>query len=196
MSSDEYSCHRFGLTHAQYSVLASLRGMVRVGARPSQRRLAEHIGPRGGTLPVVRATIWRRSPVLTPAVCRNGNVGVVNAATRANRFGPPHDCAPIRSERPCPLVTGANGIGEATARMLAACGARVLITYLRIEDEVDAGLLEAYQRRRSANADDVLAEIRGAGGQAIPWKPIWQMVRLLCGCSTWQKRSSAPLTSS
>jgi DNA-binding MarR family transcriptional regulator len=44
MSSDEYSCHRFGLTHAQYSVLASLRGMVRVGARPSQRRLAEHIG--------------------------------------------------------------------------------------------------------------------------------------------------------
>jgi DNA-binding MarR family transcriptional regulator len=34
----------FGLTHAQYSVLASLRGMVRGGERPSQRRLADHIG--------------------------------------------------------------------------------------------------------------------------------------------------------
>ena len=63
------------------------------------------------------------------------------------------------------LVTGANhGIGEATARMLAACGARVLITYLRIEDEVDPGIPESYRRRRSANADDVLAEIRAAGG--------------------------------
>lgn len=34
----------FGLTHAQYSVLASLRGMTRGGARPSQRELADHIG--------------------------------------------------------------------------------------------------------------------------------------------------------
>jgi DNA-binding MarR family transcriptional regulator len=33
-----------GLTHAQYSVLASLHGMVRGGERPSQRRLADHIG--------------------------------------------------------------------------------------------------------------------------------------------------------
>jgi 3-oxoacyl-[acyl-carrier protein] reductase len=66
------------------------------------------------------------------------------------------------------LVTGANhGIGEATARMLATCGARVLITYLRIKDEVDPGIPEIYRRRRSANADDVLAEIRAAGGQAI-----------------------------
>ncbi len=33
-----------GLTHAQYSLLASLRGMTRGGERPSQRRLADHTG--------------------------------------------------------------------------------------------------------------------------------------------------------
>jgi len=34
----------FGLTHAQYSMLASLRGMSRDGTRPSQRQLADHTG--------------------------------------------------------------------------------------------------------------------------------------------------------
>ena len=33
-----------GLTHAQYSVLASLHGLVSVGERPSQRELATHTG--------------------------------------------------------------------------------------------------------------------------------------------------------
>lgn len=33
-----------GLTHAQYSLLASLLGMQRAGSRPSQRRLADHTG--------------------------------------------------------------------------------------------------------------------------------------------------------
>jgi DNA-binding MarR family transcriptional regulator len=33
-----------GLTHAQYSVLASLRGLTRSGHRPSQRELADHTG--------------------------------------------------------------------------------------------------------------------------------------------------------
>ena len=33
-----------GLTHAQYAVLASLRGMGRSGLRPSQRELADHTG--------------------------------------------------------------------------------------------------------------------------------------------------------
>ena len=33
-----------GLTHAQYSVLASLRGMTRSGNYPSQRELADHTG--------------------------------------------------------------------------------------------------------------------------------------------------------
>ena len=33
-----------GLTHAQYSLLASLYGMTRDGQQPSQRQLADHIG--------------------------------------------------------------------------------------------------------------------------------------------------------
>ncbi|WP_405861728.1 MarR family transcriptional regulator [Streptomyces sp. NBC_00090] len=33
-----------GLTHAQYSVVASLYGMQRTGERPSQRQLADHTG--------------------------------------------------------------------------------------------------------------------------------------------------------
>ena len=33
-----------GLTHAQYSLLASLRGMTSSGDRPSQRQLADHVG--------------------------------------------------------------------------------------------------------------------------------------------------------
>jgi DNA-binding MarR family transcriptional regulator len=33
-----------GLTHAQYSVLASLYGLARAGGQPSQRELAEHTG--------------------------------------------------------------------------------------------------------------------------------------------------------
>ncbi|WP_235171442.1 MarR family winged helix-turn-helix transcriptional regulator [Rhodococcus erythropolis] len=33
-----------GLTHAQYSVLASLHGLASVGERPSQRELATHTG--------------------------------------------------------------------------------------------------------------------------------------------------------
>jgi DNA-binding MarR family transcriptional regulator len=33
-----------GLTHAQYAVLASLRGMARSGTHPSQRELADHTG--------------------------------------------------------------------------------------------------------------------------------------------------------
>ncbi|TXS43925.1 MarR family winged helix-turn-helix transcriptional regulator [Streptomyces sp. t39] len=33
-----------GLTHAQYSVVATLRGLGRSGIRPSQRELADHTG--------------------------------------------------------------------------------------------------------------------------------------------------------
>ena len=66
------------------------------------------------------------------------------------------------------IVTGANhGIGAAIARILAACGARVLITYLRLERVVDRGLPELYGEQRASNADAVVAAIRAAGGQAI-----------------------------
>ena len=66
------------------------------------------------------------------------------------------------------LVTGANhGIDAATARALSGCGARVLIAYLRVEDEADPGIPEAYRRSRASDGEHVLAAIRAAGGQAI-----------------------------
>ena len=64
------------------------------------------------------------------------------------------------------LVTGANhGIGAATARALAACGASVLVSYLRMSDPED--FPEPYRSNRSKRADDVLAAIRARGGRAI-----------------------------
>ena len=66
------------------------------------------------------------------------------------------------------LVTGANhGIGASTARTLAAAGARVLITYLSLGDEIDCGIPEVFRQRRASNADHVVAAIRAAGGHAI-----------------------------
>ncbi len=65
------------------------------------------------------------------------------------------------------LVTGANhGIGAATARTLAACGARVAISYLRLDDAPDPGIPELYRENRASDAEDVLADIDAAGGQA------------------------------
>jgi 3-oxoacyl-[acyl-carrier protein] reductase len=66
------------------------------------------------------------------------------------------------------LITGANhGIGAATARALAARGARVALSYLRLDDEPDPGIPEAYRRNRAADAGAVLASIRDAGGSAF-----------------------------
>lgn len=66
------------------------------------------------------------------------------------------------------LITGANhGIGAATACALAACGARVLISYLRLDDAPDPGIPERYRRNRASDAEPVLETIRTAGGDAI-----------------------------
>ncbi len=66
------------------------------------------------------------------------------------------------------LVTGANcGIGAATARALAAGGARVLLTYLRRDDAPDPGIPDAYRESRGADAEATVAAIREAGGTAL-----------------------------
>jgi 3-oxoacyl-[acyl-carrier protein] reductase len=65
------------------------------------------------------------------------------------------------------IVTGANhGIGAATARLLAATGARVLISYLRVQDAPDPGTPDTYRQHRAADAAEVIAQIRAAGGAA------------------------------
>jgi len=65
------------------------------------------------------------------------------------------------------LVTGANhGIGAATAVLLAECGARVMITYLRLDDPPDSGIPEKYRQYRRAGAEAVLAAIQASGGEA------------------------------
>jgi 3-oxoacyl-[acyl-carrier protein] reductase len=64
------------------------------------------------------------------------------------------------------IVTGANhGIGAATAKALAACGAAVLVTYYRTADPDD--LPEAYRVNRALTADAVVAAIHGRGGRTL-----------------------------
>ena len=65
------------------------------------------------------------------------------------------------------IVTGANhGIGAATARALAARGARVLITYLRVEHPPDAAIPPRYRANQQRDAAEALTAIRAAGGRA------------------------------
>ncbi len=66
------------------------------------------------------------------------------------------------------IVTGANhGIGAATAVALARQGCSVLCTYLRVHDEVDPGMPQAYRDNRAGSADAVIAEIEATGGRAV-----------------------------
>jgi 3-oxoacyl-[acyl-carrier protein] reductase len=66
------------------------------------------------------------------------------------------------------LVTGANhGIGAATARSLAAHGASVLLTYLRLNDPPDSGTPETYGANRAHTAGSVVAAILASGGRAV-----------------------------
>jgi 3-oxoacyl-[acyl-carrier protein] reductase len=65
------------------------------------------------------------------------------------------------------LVTGANhGIGAATARTLAGAGARVLLTWLRLDDPPGGPKARAYDRPRRGDANAVLDAIRSSGGVA------------------------------
>lgn len=65
------------------------------------------------------------------------------------------------------LVTGGNhGIGAATARALADCGARVLVTYLRLDEGEDSGRPDEYRQARVSDAEHVTSYIREMGGQA------------------------------
>jgi 3-oxoacyl-[acyl-carrier protein] reductase len=72
-------------------------------------------------------------------------------------------------ERRVAIVTGGNhGIGAATARLLAAHGARVLVHYLRVKDAFDPGIPDTYRSNRAADAHEVIEAIRQAGGQLMP----------------------------
>ena len=65
------------------------------------------------------------------------------------------------------IVTGANhGIGAATAVALAGSGARVLVSYLRVDDGAEDGPPEAYRVNRAGDASGVVRAIADAGGRA------------------------------
>jgi 3-oxoacyl-[acyl-carrier protein] reductase len=66
------------------------------------------------------------------------------------------------------IVTGANhGIGAATAEALARRGCAVLCTFLRVNDQPDPGIPQAYRTHRAQDAEAVIARIRGDGGRAV-----------------------------
>ena len=77
----------------------------------------------------------------------------------------PADLLPYDLSGHVALITGANhGIGAATARALAGCGASVLISYLQISDPED--FPEPYRSNRAKDASEVISAIRSFGGKA------------------------------
>ncbi len=98
-----------------------------------------------------------------------GPTGLWGAASGNNRFRrarPPVDAWAV-TIRHTAIVTGANhGIGAATARALARQGCAVLCAYLRVEDEDDPGIPQAYRDYRAGDAAAVVAGISAAGGTA------------------------------
>jgi len=73
-----------------------------------------------------------------------------------------------RAQRSGAIVTGANhGIGAATTVALAAHGASVLATYLRLDDPDQAGTPATYAENRARAADEVTTNIRAARGAVL-----------------------------
>jgi 3-oxoacyl-[acyl-carrier protein] reductase len=69
------------------------------------------------------------------------------------------------------IVTGANhGIGEATARLLAARGAGVLVAYLRAPLAGTAENPDAYALQRATDGAAVVDAIRASGGRALAFE--------------------------
>lgn len=78
----------------------------------------------------------------------------------------PSDHLPYNLNGHVALITGANhGIGAATAKALALCGASVLLSYLRVSDPED--FPEPYRSSRAKGPEDVLMAIQSQGGRAV-----------------------------
>jgi 3-oxoacyl-[acyl-carrier protein] reductase len=66
------------------------------------------------------------------------------------------------------LITGANhGIGAAIARRLAESGSAVVLSYLRLQDELLQGMPDAYPEARASSPDALVSSIVARGGRAV-----------------------------
>src|SRR5690348_4360006 len=60
-----------------------------------------------------------------------------------------------------------HGIGAATARILAACEAAVVVSYWRVPDLGEEGGPELYRSSRAADATQVASAIKLLGGRVL-----------------------------